>query len=120
MKIRAKIFNKFNGQCAYCGVSVAYKMQIDHIKPKCFGGTDHPDNLNPSCRSCNNYKLNYTIEEFRAALKKLFSDEVEYLFKSAGKRRLAVQFKAVTMQEWDGLFYFETLNMETATECNNL
>lgn len=107
--IRLIIFEKYNGRCAYCGREIkAIQFHVDHIQPKCFGGTDELDNLNPSCSSCNNYKLNYTIEEFRAALKKLFSDEVEYLFKSSGKRKLALQFKAVTMQEWNGLFYFES------------
>lgn len=26
---------------------------LDHIEPKCLGGTDHPDNLQPLCRDCS-------------------------------------------------------------------
>ena len=32
---RTKVYNKYNGHCAYCGKEIEYKdMQVDHIMPK--------------------------------------------------------------------------------------
>ena len=32
-KIREKVYQKYNGHCAYCGCELEYKdMQVDHIK----------------------------------------------------------------------------------------
>ena len=51
---RQKVYEKYNGHCAYCGKAIAIRdMQVDHILPKRNGGTDDIDNLNPSCRLCN-------------------------------------------------------------------
>ena len=67
MKVyRQKVYEKYNGHCAYCGKTIALKdMQVDHILPKRNGGTDDIDNLNPSCRLCNHYKRAAGIKTFR-------------------------------------------------------
>ena len=76
---RLKVFEKFNGKCAYCGNAIEYsKMHIDHITPKFRGwsnselekfdiikGTDNIENLNPSCISCNTSKSTFTIDKWR-------------------------------------------------------
>lgn len=38
-------------RCLYCMVG-AFE-EIDHVIPKCRGGSDGPENLAPSCESCN-------------------------------------------------------------------
>lgn len=38
------------GECVYCG---APARERDHIISRRSGGSDHPDNLAPCCRSCN-------------------------------------------------------------------
>lgn len=55
---RLKIYNKYNGRCAYCGCKLEYKdMQVDHIIPqRIAGSTNDLDNLMPTCRTCNHYK----------------------------------------------------------------
>ena len=78
MKIdRQKVYEKFEGHCAYCGREIKFKeMQVDHIKPKYFVENgqrwndlslevDSFDNLNPSCRMCNYYKSSCTLDDFR-------------------------------------------------------
>lgn len=70
MKIdRQKVYDKYNGHCAYCGKAIKIKdMQVDHILPKRNGGTDDIANLNPSCRLCNHYKRAADTETFRNVL----------------------------------------------------
>ena len=85
-RFRRKIYDKFGGNCAYCGCEIEIKdMQIDHIIPKKSFLTrvknkrnvpdflyhlteidmNHEDNLFPSCRVCNHWKDTYDIESFR-------------------------------------------------------
>lgn len=79
MKIdRKKVYEKYNGRCAYCGRKIKYKdMQVDHIRPKVkyspFEEIDVDDisNLNPSCRLCNHYKRANTLEVFRDLISKI-------------------------------------------------
>lgn len=57
-----------NGRCWYCGIQTTRPgtFEVDHVFPKCFGGTNDPKNLVPACTSCNAGKSYYTVEEFRA------------------------------------------------------
>lgn len=112
MKInRTQIHQKYNGRCAYCGQSVKIeRMQVDHIVPKRSGGTNDPDNLNPSCYSCNNYKQGDKLESFRFMLANLINKNRHYLYASKSKQLLAENYGAVIYNDWDGLFYFERVN----------
>lgn len=74
---RRTVYNKYNGHCAYCGKSIDLyynkestneAMFIDHILPKCRGGHDATDNLNPACRNCNAMKGGSNISEFKIRL----------------------------------------------------
>lgn len=72
---RLRVYNKYNGRCAYCGKAIEYKdMQVDHILSKYRGRwcdklakeeIDCMDNYNPACRMCNIRKGTLTIEQFR-------------------------------------------------------
>ena len=69
-----------NGCCYYCGRKLitptmsgydAYapnEFTIDHLTPRCKGGTSTPDNLAPACRQCNVIKRGKTVEEYREYL----------------------------------------------------
>ena len=63
---REKVYQKCHGHCAYCGCVLDYKdMQVDHVKPFSIGGSDDITNMLPACRSCNHYKANLDLEQFR-------------------------------------------------------
>ena len=63
---RRRILQKYNGRCAYCGRSISMStMSVDHLVPKCKGGTGAFDNLLPSCLECNHLKNNDDISVFR-------------------------------------------------------
>lgn len=106
MKIdRQKIYNKYNGHCAYCGCKLEsiHDMQIDHIIPKRNGGKDEMYNFNPSCRLCNHYKRAWNLNTFKNALLAGIIDRLRkiYIF------RVAEKYVMVEVHEWDQKFYFE-------------
>jgi 5-methylcytosine-specific restriction endonuclease McrA len=107
---RELTYNKFGGKCAYCGINLAKGWNIDHIKPQVFGGTNDLENLNPSCKHCNNYKCHTDLEGYRKQLYKMLNEKLEYLFKSKTKMQVAINMGSIRHIEWNGLFYFETLN----------
>ncbi len=106
---RQQVIEKYDYHCAYCGVEITLKsMQVDHIIPKVYpDGTDDIKNLNPACRACNNYKGHSRLETFRMFLKQMLNKKHDYLFKSKTKMEVAINFGAVKLEKWDGLFYFE-------------
>ena len=109
MKIdRQKVYEKYNGHCAYCGKPITIKdMQVDHILSKRNGGTDDIANLNPSCRMCNHYKRAADNETFRNDLlgeliKRLMKI---YIF------RVALDYGMITINGWDKKFYYEKMEL---------
>jgi 5-methylcytosine-specific restriction endonuclease McrA len=109
MTRREKVYNKFGGRCSYCGVYLVKGWNVDHINPKVLGGTDDFENLNPSCKDCNNYKCHSDLETFRMYTKQMFNEKLHYLFKSKTKMQVAINMGVITHKEWDGIFYFERL-----------
>ena len=85
--IRQKVYEKYNGRCAYCGREIRYEdMQIDHFiaKKAYFGeeGTDDFSNLMPSCRMCNHYKRANPLELFRRYIKEIpYKLRKNYIYK---------------------------------------
>ena len=56
--------------CQGCGIYG--KMEIDHLKPRIMGGSDHPINLIPLCRTCNQTKnMFWTLGKLRHENKRL-------------------------------------------------
>jgi 5-methylcytosine-specific restriction endonuclease McrA len=107
-KQREIVRNKFAGKCAYCGTDLVKGWNVDHIKPLVMGGTNNLDNLNPSCKDCNNYKCHTDLEGYRSQLYKMLNDKLEYLFKSKTKMQVAINMGSIKHTLWDGKFYFET------------
>ena len=103
---RAAVYAKCGGRCGYCGIvlDTIKAMQVDHIQPKQFRGTDDFENLMPACRSCNNYKTVFSVEEFR----RMVSQQVELLRRYATNYRHAERFGLVKATVPERIvFYFE-------------
>ena len=72
---KRKIFHKTGGYCYHCEKKLSWKnygklnsrdcWEIDHSLPKSKGGTDHLNNLVPSCIPCNREKSNLTTRQYR-------------------------------------------------------
>lgn len=104
---RAKIYMKYNQRCAYCGRPIEYKdMQVDHIDPQRRfiekDIADRPENLNPSCRRCNHYKREQTIEVFRETMLTLH-ERVRKIYIC----KVAEDYGIIEVKPWDGIFYYE-------------
>lgn len=58
-------------ECQYCGKRPPLReLNIDHVQPRCRGGTDSWENLVVSCRPCNLKKAWKTPEEANMRLKR--------------------------------------------------
>lgn len=101
-KIREQVKAKYKGYCGYCG-SIPEKLQIDHIIPHARSwqqakkgvDLDHISNLMPSCHPCNNYKISYSLEEFRS----LIGRQLELARKSSVNFRNLERFRLITIDQ---------------------
>ena len=106
---RIEIWNKYHHRCAYCGGVLAYKdMQVDHIHARSRGGKDDIENYNPSCRACNFYKGDGSIEWFRLQI----GEQVRRLRKTQFIFRMAESFGLIKDTKKEVKFYFETVKTE--------
>jgi len=65
---RHRLYGEQEGICAGCDTHFPFRvMEVDHILPRSRGGTDHPDNLQLLCSSCNRSKGGKTMAEWRAS-----------------------------------------------------
>jgi 5-methylcytosine-specific restriction endonuclease McrA len=60
---REYILEKWNRQCAYCGVKDV-PFQVEHIHPRAKGGSNSITNLTLSCEKCNTKKGTRDIKDF--------------------------------------------------------
>ncbi len=60
---REYLLQKWHRQCAYCDAK-DIPLQIEHIHPKCRGGSDRISNLCLACEQCNVAKGNKPVEQF--------------------------------------------------------
>ena len=63
---RRLVLEMYDYHCAYCGCELDdYNSTLDHVVPKIKGGTNHHQNLMPSCGRCNSIKSDLSIDEYR-------------------------------------------------------
>ena len=109
MKIdRLAVYNRYSGHCAYCGKLITLStMQIDHIVPKARGwkvsDVNDMSNTNPSCRSCNLYKRNHSLEGFR----KKYLGMLHLRLAKQFTVKIAIDYGIVKLEKWNGVFWFE-------------
>ena len=60
-KRRADILQKAGFSCQICGSEAS---QVDHIKPKAFGGSDERKNLQALCSKCHDEKTREDINKY--------------------------------------------------------
>lgn len=109
--VRFKVYEKYDGHCAYCGCKLEYKdMQVDHIESvysaemQGIEVKETLENYMPACRACNFYKGAQTIEQFRSCLDNLLMRNVRRPF----DYRLALKYGFIKETVHPTKFYFET------------
>jgi hypothetical protein len=65
-EVREYLLATWNRRCAYCGVS-GVPLNLDHIHPRCRGGSSRIANLTLACTRCNQAKGNQPVHEFLKA-----------------------------------------------------
>jgi len=66
---RAEILQKTGGRCHVCGGQIDGRWQADHVMAHSRGGKDTKDNYLPAHSTCNNYRWDYSPEEFQNIMK---------------------------------------------------
>ena len=123
-ELRQKVYEKYDGHCAYCGKKISIKdMQMDHIKPAWHNvsqeqldklaesenirriekGNNDIENLNPSCRQCNFRKGTRGLEEFRKELELQAKRIIKYSFQV----RQSLDYGLLEYHDHPVRFYFE-------------
>jgi len=128
-ELRDKIYNKYNGKCAYSGTPLEPDWWVEHIDPlrrswynggkPIFPENDNIENMIPVQKIINHYKHSLNLEEFRTwylgglhvRLRKLPKNprtekgkkRKEYMLKIAG------YFGITPDKPFDGKFYFEKI-----------
>ncbi len=60
--VRATVRATFDQRCGYCGVhenQVGSELEVEHFRPRAYGGTDEMHNLVYTCTACNRFKGSY-------------------------------------------------------------
>lgn len=108
---REATYAKFDGHCAYCGCPITYEeMEVDHfVSHKTNFGKDELDNYMPACHDCNHVKVDYTIDQFRNAIR--HCGEIHRARKypiMAISDRISVKY-ALTEQDHEIKFHYEKI-----------
>jgi hypothetical protein len=124
-KVRLKVYDKYEGHCAYCGKKLEYKdMQVDHLIPyqrerfKKYSEEELEclENYMPACRRCNHYKRAHSLETFRQMIEeipfKLTRDN--YIYK------IGLDYNLIEEHRHKIKFYFEKVEKENLDEKENL
>lgn len=63
--LRFDVLKKASFHCELCGISADKKaLEVGHLVPRNYGGTDDPENLQALCFSCNAMKRDRDSTDF--------------------------------------------------------
>lgn len=132
-KIRQQVYDKFGGKCAYTGLPLGDKWQVDHVNSQYqhayyyTGEEDYNkykkkvhdiDNLLPALAIVNHYKRTKNLEQFRLYMegfhKRLAKLPKKTRVPATEKRiaymnKIADAFGITVDKPFDGKFYFEII-----------
>lgn len=86
-RVRKALFKEQNGKCHYCGCQLVLEqwkensITLDHVIPKCLGGTRDLWNVVGACLACNSLRGNMDYQEFKrtwAELTEIKAREYKY------------------------------------------
>lgn len=72
-EVRKLIYNTADGRCVLCGRKISYdSMTLDHINPLSMGGIDSVENLQCTCKACNQFKGSVLPDDFLERIEEIF------------------------------------------------
>ena len=120
-KLRNRIYEKYDGRCAYCGEFLKKGWHVDELKPiirnlkrdknhKTVSDNtcQYPENLNennqmPSCPSCNINKHSLSLENFRKSIEHF----IVSLNRNSVQYKIAKRYGLIQETGNKVIFYFE-------------
>lgn len=129
MTRRERIYNKYNGLCAYSGTKLEDDWQIDHMEPvvrlcgkKMSPDNDNEENMYPSQKLINHYKHSLSLDDFRNWLLGGLHKRLDKLPKNTRVQKsinrkkyllkIASYFGITPDKPFDRVFYFEKVKQE--------
>ena len=111
-------------RCAYCGQKLTMETRtLDHMYPRNWGGISIPDNLIPSCSSCNGQKSNMTVEQYTQWLETESGKRSNLYAKFVRENEKEMKQRYILPEEWVTAFNIEEiideLNFETIERFGN-
>jgi len=86
---RQAIYIRDGRRCLSCG-SRCKKLSLDHVVPRCRGGSNAPENLVTLCCGCNTWRGHRPVAAWRPELVEVFAAAVaKPLDREAGRRAAA-------------------------------
>lgn len=77
-EIREMMYHNADGRCVLCGRKIVYEdMTLDHITPLVMGGADGVENLQSTCKACNQFKGSILPEDFLERITEIFMYQME-------------------------------------------
>ena len=93
-EVRKIIYDNADGRCALCGRKITLpEMTLDHIVPLDRNGEDSVNNLQCTCKACNQFKANIRPAAFMERITAIFMYQMEK--KYSGKIRWKIVHKAL-------------------------
>jgi ATP adenylyltransferase len=87
--LRYEILKRARFRCDLCGISADEKaLEVDHILPRNYGGSDEPSNLQALCYSCNAMKRDRDATDFREVRAAYSRREAGCIFCDVTKERM--------------------------------
>jgi ATP adenylyltransferase len=87
--LRYEVLKRAGFHCELCGVAADIKaLEVDHIIPRNFGGTDDMSNLQALCYSCNSMKRDKDSTDLHKVRESYFHKEADCLFCQIPKERI--------------------------------
>lgn len=123
-RLRFEIFKRDGFRCVYCGASPQdAPLEADHVVAVANGGTNDPENLVTSCKTCNGGKSDVPLDEHRIRVSSLNAlDALEHAEQIRGylaaQRELAEAKEALAEElrmAWEELIDQGTTTQERAT-----
>ena len=99
-------------KCYYCGCELTDKNRtLDHMYPRRWGGISIPENLVPSCKNCNQDKMDMSYDQFMQYRKLKTKQYKEEFYNKCLQENLRVrkQAKFVLDSEWLSVYDIQEL-----------
>ena len=116
-------------KCYYCGCELTDKNRtLDHMYPRRWGGVSIPENLVPSCKSCNQDKKDMSYDQFmqyrklktKKAKEKFYDKCLQANLKVLKRAKFVLNSNWLTPYNIQELLRYMKFNQLEKTKSNNL